>query len=62
MACTAPTPALPKEMPPSREPMAMLWRAQALLPSNTAVRMLLLISLMPSAASGSVCIVAFTEM
>jgi len=62
MACTAPTPALPKAMPPSSEPMAMLWRAQELPPSSTAVRMLLLISLMLSAASGSVCIVAFTEM
>ena len=39
-ACTAPTPALPNAMPPSREPIAMLWRAQALLPSYMAVRML----------------------
>ena len=47
-ACTAPTPALPKAMPPIIEPMAMLSRAHMLVPSYTAVRMLLLMSLMPS--------------
>ena len=47
-ACTAPTPALPKAMPPIMAPMAMFSRAHMLLPSYTAVRMLLLMSLMPS--------------
>ena len=47
-ACTAPTPALPKAMPPIMEPIAMLSRAHMLVPSYTAVRMLWLMSLMPS--------------
>ncbi len=61
-ACTAVTPALPKAMPPSIEPIAMPTRASMLLPSKTAVRMLLEISSMPSRASGSVCMVALTEV
>ena len=61
-ACTAPTPALPKAMPPSMAPMAMLCRASTLVPSSTAVRRLAVISSIPSRASGSVCSVALTEM
>lgn len=61
-ACTAVTPALAKARPPSSEPIAMPNRASTLLPSKTAVRMLFEISSMPSRASGSVCIVALTEV
>ncbi len=42
--------------------MAMPARASMLLPSKTAVRMLLEMRSMPSRASGSVCMVALTEV